>query len=573
MSKQKQASEPVSQDEALFEALGKTKKKRKRRIIITILVILLILALVLVIGVSYLRRQVRERFAMTENEVLSYSATVGTISTTVTGSGTLTAEDLEEMSVPAGVEVTEVLVRPGDSVAAGDVLATVELSTVMSAMSELQAEIDDLDEQISEAEADAVSESVYAGVSGRVKQIYAGEGSDVSACMYEHGALALLSLDGYMAVDIQTDVLAAGDGVTVVRTDGSEISGTVEAVSAGSATILVGDNGPENEETVTVYSADGTQLGSGSLYIHNALRVTGYAGTVKTVRVAENTKVSDSTKLFTLTNTSNSANYDVLLRQRSEKEETLLALLTIYRDGAVLAPFDGTISSVEYSADSGDSTTQTDLVTVYPDLTMSVSISVDEDDILSLEVGQEADITVSSVGEDTYTGIVTEIDKSSASSGAYTAVVTLDKAEGMLAGMTADVEVKIEGVENAVLIPIEALHQTSTGAYVYTTYDEETQEYGGMVDVVTGLSNSKYVEIRSGLSEGDTVYYTEEATMDFFGAMGGMDTMGNMGGMDAGGMGNMPEMGDSGNVPDKGGMGGGRGEGGGEMPGGAGPQG
>lgn len=572
MSKQKQAREPVSQDEALFEALGKTKKKRKRRIIITILVILLILALVLVIGVSYLRRQVRERFAMTENEVLSYSATVGTISTTVTGSGTLTAEDLEEMSVPAGVEVTEVLVRPGDSVAAGDVLATVELSTVMSAMSELQAEIDDLDEQISEAEADAVSESVYAGVSGRVKQIYAGEGSDVSACMYEHGALALLSLDGYMAVDIQTDALAAGDGVTVVRADGSEISGTVEAVSAGSATILVSDNGPENEEAVTVYSADGTQLGSGSLYIHNALRVTGYAGTVKTVRVAENTKVSDSTKLFTLTNTSYSANYDVLLCQRSEKEETLLALLTIYRDGAVLAPFDGTISSVEYSADSGDSTTQTDLVTVYPDLTMSVSISVDEDDILSLEVGQEADITVSSVGEDTYTGIVTEIDKSSASSGAYTAVVTLDKAEGMLAGMTADVEVKIEGVENAVLIPIEALHQTSTGAYVYTTYDEETQEYGGMVDVVTGLSNSKYVEIRSGLSEGDTVYYTEEATMDFFGAMGGMDTMGNMGGMDAGGMGNMPEMGDSGNVPDMGGMGGGRGEGG-EMPGGAGPQG
>ena len=117
-------------------------------------------------------------------------------------------------------------------------------------------------------------------------------------------------------------------------------------------------------------------------------------------------------------------------------------------------------------------------------------------------------------------------------------MVEIDKAEGMLSGMTASVSVQIEGVENAILIPIEALHLTSDGAYVYTSYNEEYQEYGGKVDVVTGLENSTYVEIKSGLNVGDTVYYTEsQSSFGGFGGMGGFP----------GGMGEMPDFG--GNMP------------------------
>ncbi len=43
---------------------------------------------------------------------------------------------------------------------------------------------------------------ISASVSGRIKKIYAAAGDSVSGVMYEHGALMLLSLDGYMAVDI-----------------------------------------------------------------------------------------------------------------------------------------------------------------------------------------------------------------------------------------------------------------------------------------------------------------------------------------------------------------------------------
>ena len=217
----------------------------------------------------------------------------------------------------------------------------------------------------------------------------------------------------------------------------------------------------------------------------------------------------------------------------------------------------------------------TDIVTLSPDISMSVTISVDESDILSLALDQSADVTVSSVSEDTLSGVVTEIDKTD-SSGAYTAVITLDKVDGMLPGMTASVDVRVEGVDDAILIPADALHQTSSGYYVYTSYDEETEEYGGRVDVVPGLSNSNYVEIKSGLKEGDTVYYTE--SQGFFSSMGfGMmpGSMPNMGGNSGGmpnfsgnGGGNRPSgMHSGGNMPNFGGSGGGMPSG---MPGGRG---
>ena len=532
MSKKEKAV--VSKDDALFEALGKNKKRRRRRIFFTVVSIVVVLAITCVVGVAALQRKVRQEFTSASGEVLSHTVSTGTISTVVSGSGSLTDVDLNAITVPDGVEITEVLVKANDTVAVGDILATVDMASVVSAMADLQAEIEALDEQISDAEDDEASDIIYAGVSGRVKAIFAEADDEVADVMYEHGALVLLSLDGSMAVEIEADTLTAGDSVEVQLSDGDKVTGTVESVISGVATILVSDNGPEYEEAVIVLDEDGETIGEGNLYIHSALRVTAYAGTVEAVKTSLNKAVSSTTKLFTLEDTAYSANYNSLLRTRSEKEEVLLQLLTIQRDGAVLASAPGSVYSVDFEEEG------TAIATLSADEKMSVTISVDESDILSLALGQQVTVSVASVSEDSFEGTLTEINRTSASSGTYSAVVELDKAEGMLSGMTASVSVQIEGVENAILIPIEALHLTSDGAYVYTSYNEEYQEYGGKVDVVTGLENSTYVEIKSGLNVGDTVYYTESQSS--FGGMGGMSEMPDFGG------GNMP-----GNMPDFGG--------------------
>ena len=533
------SNQPNERGDALFDQLNKNKKKKKRKTLRTVIIVVLVIAVALVGWFNHMRQQVEEQFAAMSNNVLSYDVTQGAISTTVNGSGVLEELDLYTVEVPAGVQITEVLVEADDPVAKGDVLATIDMASVMDAMADVQNQLNDLDQKIKAASGDAASKRVNAGVAGRVKILYAAKGLDVVGCMVEHGALAVLSLDGYMAVDIETDALCVGDRVTVIREGEKELSGTVEAVSKGVATILITDNGPKFNEEVTVLAENGAELGNGKLYIHSPLAVTGYAGTVTGVHVKENAQVQSSTKLFSLGETDYNANYDSLLRQRKEKEEMLMELLSLYRDGAVLAATDGVISSVEYEnapetssaqttypAATQDAEEKTPLLTVYPNVSMHVTVAIDEMDILALQAGQEAEVTVSSVSEEKYAGTVTEIHTTANENtgmSQYSAVVVLDKQEGMLPGMTADVDVKIQGVEDAVIIPVDALHQTSSIYYVYTSYNEESMQYGDRVEVTIGMSGGNYVQITSGLDVGDTVYYTQTQSWFEIWAQGGFN--------------------------------------------------
>ena len=547
-------------DDALFEALQRKKKRKRRRMIRTLIIVLLLVAAGLTGGVLYLRRQVSKRFASSGAEVISAAAEIGSISTQVSGSGTLLNVDEESLSIPAGVALEELVVSVNDSVTEGQLLARVDAASVLTAMSSAQAQLSSLDSDITSAADDTVSSKISAGVAGRVKQVFAEAGQDVAACMYEHGALAVLSLDGYMSLEIPAGDLAAGDSVAVAREDGSSLKGSVESVTNGSAVILVTDNGPRVGETVTVLNQDGGTLGGGTLSIHRPMRITGITGTISHVHAEENKNVHAGAALFSLKDTSYTARYQSLLQERNAVEETLLELMEYYRSGGVYAPYAGTVSSIDYNESEVSSDTETPLLTLSPDKEMKVTLNVDESNILSLKLGQSASITVSSIGDEVYTGSVTEINKTASSASGvtrYSAVVTLDKAPDMLQGMSAKVVIRIQGVDNAVIIPVEALHQTSSTSYVYTSYDEETKEFGGLREVGVGITNSSYAEITTGLQAGDVVYYTKTETnfmngMSFPGGSGfGSGSMPNMPSGDfSGGSGNRPSgSGGSGNRP------------------------
>lgn len=528
--------------EELFDKLSQEKKQRRRKRLRRVIIIVAVIFVALVMVVSHLRKNVDARFAATQKDVQSYTVAPGTIHTLVSGSGVLEQVDEEDVTVPAGVEVDEVIAEAGDAVAKGDLLAKVDMASVVDTLSSTQDQIKTLDKKINSAKSDTASTSVTTSVGGRVKKIYAQVGDNVVSSVTENGALALLSVDGCMAVDFESDSCARGDAVTVTLSDGTAVEGTVESATLGTVTVLVTDNGPALDEQVTVADAAGKTLGTGKLYIHSPVAVTGYVGTVKSISCKENANVTAGSTLMTLRDTKTSANFDALLRQRQDLEDTLTGLLTIYRDGAVLARQDGLVTSVEYDEDTATSATETQILTLYPQKQMTVTISIDETDILSLKEGQEAQITVSSVSDDAFTGSVTSISKAADTSTGvtrYSAEVTLDREEGMLVGMTADVDVRIEGTENALIIPVDALHQNSASYYVYTGYDEAQKRYTGRTEVTIGMQNDDDVEITSGLKEGDTVYYTEADSGGFgdFMVMPGGMSGGMSGGMNGGNMG------------------------------------
>lgn len=540
-----------TQNDPLVEMHLKARKRKKRKLIITLVVVIVAVIAIVAIGVTVAQRRIAASVSTTETEVLSAEVTTGSISTTVSGSGTLASTDVESINVLSTVEIVDFYVETGDTVEEGDLIATVTQSSLLSAMSSKQSELDTLDAEIEEAADSTVSSTITAAASGRVKAIYASSGDAVADVMYSSGSLLLLSLDGYMAVDIETESLSAGDSVTVTLSDGTEVSGTVESSAGGTAVVLITDNGTDLGDSVTVTDSDGNTVGTGILYIHEQVKVTGYAGTVSAVSVSNNESVSAGDTLFTLTDTDTSVAYDSLLNEREELEEQLSTLIAIYQEGGICATISGTIESLSETSSSSDmsggSSTETTVATIAPSTEMTVTISVDETDILSLEVGQTAAVTIDSIGEDSFSGTVTEISTTATSSSgvtAYSAVVTIEKTESMLAGMSASVVITIEGVEDALLIPIEALHQTSSTSYVYTEYDESTGEYSGMVEVTTGLSNSSYVEITDGLSEGDVVYYTESSDdstdfSDLFSSGGDMSDFSDIGGGDSSSSGGM----------------------------------
>lgn len=565
----------VTTDDQLVVMHRKARERKKRKLMITLIVVLVVVIGSVTLGVTMLRRKVNAQINSSEgNEVQSAVVSVGSISTTVSGSGTLTAEDVEELEVLNSLEIVDYYVEAGDQVEKGDLIATVTNSSLLTAMSEKQEELDTLDEELEEASTDEVSESITASVDGRVKKIYVESGDDVATAMYENGALMLLSLDGYMETEITADSLVKGESVTVTLSDGTSVDGLVEKQVSGTATVLVTDKGTTYGDTVTVYNSDDKEVGTGTLAIHSQMAITGYAGTISSVKVSENETVSSGETLLKLTDTETSANYDTLLKERREVEDQLNELIKIYKEGGVCATISGVVDSLEESSDSNSSNLDmygaqsteeagyTTVASISPNTTMAITISVDEMDILSISEGQEATVSIDSIGTDTYEGVVTEVSTTASSDSgvtAYSATIQIDKTEQMLSGMSASVVITIEGNDNALLIPLDALHQTSSTAYVYTEYDEETGEFSGMQEVVIGLSNSTYVEITDGLSEGDTVYYTESEEDDSFGfgmmnfgeegSMGDMPGGGSMpsGGMPGGDMsgGNMPGRGNS----------------------------
>ena len=563
-------------DDALFEALNKAKRRKRRRRWITVLVILAIVASGILYAVNVLRKRVEASMATEGDEVLTYDASIGSISTRVSGSGTIEDVDTEKVTVPEGVEIDEVMVKSNDKLRKGDLIATLDLTSVLSTLASVQEELDELDKELASSSGDRVNTNVTAGVSGRVKKIYAKAKTDVAACMVENGALALISLDGKMAAEFENNSLSAGDKVRVERANGSVIEGSVEKRVGDLVTVLVTDNGPEVDEEVRILNENGVELGRGTLTIHSVFRVTGFTGTVSQVTFGENMLVNAASILFNLTDTGYSAHYNSVLRERKEKEKTLLELLGLYQGGALRAPFDGSILRIDYdendktataanasAASAGQTgmtsygmysamgstataaagtgtataTAQEDedgivIVTMAPDISMLVNIDVDEADILSLEIGQPAEVTIESVGENHFDGTVTDVDRTANSSGGvttYSAEVTFAKEKGMLSGMSADVIVNIQGSENVLIVPADAIHRTSAGAFVYTSYDEETKTFGGNMPVEVGISNDDFAEIRSGIEEGTTVFYTEKEEDNFYMMMGGPGMNGRSG--------------------------------------------
>lgn len=251
-------------------------------------------------------------------------------------------------------------------------------------------------------------------------------------------------------------------------------------------------------------------------------------------------------------------------------EDASMAAEASYDSGASeVASSSASASTSSASSDSTSSTSsyetsEATAFTLSTEDNFKLTLSVDEQDILSVKQGQTATITLTAVSGQEFEGTVSKVGTvgtTSGSSAKYSVEITIPKQDNMLIGMTAAATINVSESDNAVLIPLSALQEEGGQSFVYTSTDSEGN-LSGKTQVETGLSNESQVEITSGLSDGDTVYYESTSTSsdsDNVNIMMGDDS--DIGGSDMGG----GPGGDS-----DGGNGGGPG-GGGEAPSGGGP--
>lgn len=204
-----------------------------------------------------------------------------------------------------------------------------------------------------------------------------------------------------------------------------------------------------------------------------------------------------------------------LADQQDTYDETLEKWneFSTYIDGnAVCAKYNGVITSVELEA--GDKiSTGTSLVTLYDMDEVTMTVTVEEDDMADISLGSAANVALTAYPEDLFTAKVTAIgDAASDSSGniTYDVTVTLEgDASGLFQSMTGDVTFVTEETADVLYVSRRAIITEDDKTYVKVKTADGSVE---IKEVTTGLSDGSNIEISGDIAEGDTILIESSIT-------------------------------------------------------------
>jgi multidrug efflux pump subunit AcrA (membrane-fusion protein) len=173
------------------------------------------------------------------------------------------------------------------------------------------------------------------------------------------------------------------------------------------------------------------------------------------------------------------------------------------------APVTGTITAI--NAVVGETVGGSSMMTLMDISQPHVEFYLDQTDIEKASVGAEVEVVFDAYPDIVYSGEVTGIDPVLTTSGGVSAVhgfAALTPLEGedsprLLVGMSAAVDVVAGRVEDAVLVPIEALREITPGTYAVFVVDSAGELEMRMVEV--GLQDETFAAIASGLEAGELV--------------------------------------------------------------------
>ncbi len=494
--------------------------KKKIIIIVCAVAILAVIAL----GVSSGKNKNDLSVAGTESKVERRD-----ITSTITGSSVVNPKDQYSITALVSGNIISANFEQGDIVTEGDILYQIDSSDAQNSI-----ENADISYQRSQMDYDNAQKNyndltIKAPFSGTVRNLYVKVGDSISvgakiADIYDDSTLTLTV--PFNDADAQN--IFQGDSATVrISSNGEILNGTVIGVaSSGYATtgnmivrtvkIKVSNPGALTKtETATAKIGNICSSDRGTFEYASSKTITAETtGEIDKVYILEGSKVSSGTAIVHIDSDSVSDNLtssSLSLRSSALSRQNAMDKLEDY---TITAPISGTVVTKNIKAgDKLDNTNMsTEMAVIYDMSGLECELAVDELDIKNVAVGQSVIITSDAVDGKVYHGEVQSISINGTTLNGVTSypvtIVITDFDEDLLPGMNIDVEIITSQAEDILAIPLAAVNR---GNIVYikgekTEDADKAPEGYKSVKIETGVYNNEYIEIKSGLNEGDTVY-------------------------------------------------------------------
>lgn len=474
----------------------RTKKKKRGkagRIVRKTVKTVVVLAVIAGAGLFGLKAYIQKQAESSDSE--SYSRAVvtrGAMEETVYGTGTTSARNQTNVLAGADGTLTDLRVSVGDEVKAGDILAVLTNADLDDEITDLEFDLWELDDTILDTGVGSKVTAVEAPAAGRVVAIYAGVGDDALAVFRREGALAIISTDGRMKVELSDVDASAGvalnDKLTVTGEDFTAEGTVVDLTRQGtSLTLTIQDDSLPMGASVAVATMDGVTLGTATLEVNKPMAVSSYGGTIESVHAEVGKNVKRGETLFKLTDSPITLKLENLRLQRETANKSLEEAKEQRENLIVIAPCDGTIATLNVS--EGDEITNGALIgSILEGEDMNLTIAVDELDVVEVAVGQKVKITVDALSDAEMDGEVYKIAPVGSNSGGvttYDVELTFDAAgSGVRSGMNATGEITVASTDDTLYVPVEALMTIGDATYLMVENgDGQTAampDFGGM---------------------------------------------------------------------------------------------
>ena len=500
-----------------------TGPKKRRKWIKRVLVIAAVLALLFWIVVRpMLGGTVAAAGAYQTAQVQRQDLTVS-----VSGSGTVTPIESYQVSALVTGEILESPFEDGDQVEKDQLLYRIDPGSAQTALQQAQLSV-----QQAQMNYDTLASSlqVKAIGGGVVQTLHVQEGDLVSAGT----AIADITDTSTMTLTVPFQAgdaahISAGQTAQVTLSGTLEtLTGTVESVASadqvGNGGALVRQvkirltNPGALTETTSATARVGTYACAAGGTLSPQLRQTitaAASGEITNLNVSVGSRVSAGAVLAAIGGESaeNSLADAALAVQNAQLSlQSAQEALDSY---TITSPISGTV--IEKNLKTGDQLNGGDsgaMAVIYDLSQLELQMDVSELDIGQIQPGQTVEITAEALPGQTFTGVVEKVSVNGTTTDGFTTypvTILLSEYGDLNPGMNVSAHIIVERAENALCVPAEAVNSDGTvlvageGAFAedgVTIADPSKIESR---PVTLGRGSQDFVEITSGLEEGETV--------------------------------------------------------------------